>query len=101
MNISDTDMKLLEGGLKELLSPQRETRPSNVSTRKRSFDELYASMRPKKQKIQTSHKEESKLSYAQEQAIAEKKWLEQRAKNKMTGYDAKVLTKPYVSFSVR
>jgi hypothetical protein len=52
----------------------------------------------KKQKIQTSHKEEPKLSYEEEQKIAEKKWLANRAKNQLTGYDAKLISKPHVSF---
>jgi hypothetical protein len=94
MYITQEDMKLLEGGLKELLSPSpREARPSNVATRKRSFDDLYASMPPKKQKTQ--------LSYEEEQKIAEKKWLEQRAKNQITGYDAKLISKPHVTFYAR
>jgi hypothetical protein len=94
MNISNEDIRMLEGGLKELLSPSpREKRPSNVSTRKRSFNDLYASMPPKKQKAQ--------LSYEEEQKIAEKKWLEQRAKNQITGYDAKLISKPHVSFYAR
>jgi hypothetical protein len=99
MNITQEDMKLLEGGLKELLSPSpREARPSNVSTRKRSFDEVYASMRPKKQKIQSSQKREQKLSYEEEQKIAEQKWLESRGEM-LAGYSTKIWSKPYVSFS--
>jgi hypothetical protein len=101
MNITQEDIKLLEGGLKELLSPSpREDRSSKVITRKRSFDDLYASMPHKKQKIQSSHKEEPKLSYEEEQKLAEKKWLEQRAKTHelMNGYDSKLLSKPHITF---
>lgn len=101
MYITNEDVKLLEGGLKELLAPSPQKRPSNISTRKRSFDELYASTGHAKQKIQPSPKGEQKLSYEAEQKIAEKKWLESRAKNQLTGYDAKLISKPHVSFYAR
>lgn len=73
MHISTEDIAILEGGLKELLSPQKAIKTSKAK----------------------------KLSYEEEQEIAEKKWLEQREKNQETGYSAKLISKPYIAFSVR